>query len=350
MGRHKKIIEDLKERAGEDSCSSDNNIITFLPSGSSLLDLVLGGGYAVGKIVNIVGDKSSGKTLLAVESIAASKKVYNDKLKIFYDDAESGFSINTKKLYGIDIIDECQNHSITVEDFQYNLSNQLDQIEEDEYLIYILDSLDALSSEAEMERADKLQKAKEEGKTVDGGTYGLEKQKKLGQIFRLFNQKIKDKKCTLIIISQVRSNIGVMFGDKYTRTGGKALDFYASQIIWLAEVEKKKKQDVPVGISTKVKCKKNKVGMPFREAFIEILFDYGVDDITTGIYYLYDLRTPIGKAKLSKIDWDGKTFTPAALVKYIEENNLETELKNRIIKKWFDLEDAISSKERKKKW
>src|SRR5262249_54440053 len=122
---------------------------------------------------------------------------------------------------------------------------------------YILDSLDALSDEAEKARA------------IDEGTYAMNKAKQMSALFRRLCQEMAQYNCTLAVISQVRDNIGVTFGDAYTRSGGKALDFYCSQIVWLAQTGKiartVKGIERIVGVDIKAKVKKNKVGLPFRE-------------------------------------------------------------------------------------
>jgi recombination protein RecA len=328
-------------------------IVSLINSGCTVLDLALGGGLPFGKIINIVGDNSSGKTLLSIEMIAQARSILGDKLKWFYDDAESGFSFNTENMYGFPIIDDKEEMSHTVEDFDTNLDKQMSLLKKDEKLIYVLDTLDGLSSEAEIKKAEAMKKARRKGKAdEEKGSYNLEKQKAMSALFRLKSQAIKKSNCLLIIISQVRLNIGVMFGNKYSRTGGKALDFYAAQIIWLAEVEKKLKKKRAVGITIKAKITKNKIGKPFRECFIDILFDYGVDDISSNLIFYYDLRTEKGKLKEKTTDnkWGKKEYTLRALVKKIESENSESKLKNLVVEKWQEIEEQISSKDRKRKW
>jgi len=162
----------------------------------------------------------------------------------------------------------------------------LDFIKQDEGpSLYILDSLDALSDEAEMKL---LGKKTEEGE--DKGSYGAAKAKKLSQMFRQSVREIARANCCHIVISQVRENIGVMFGEKFTRSGGKALDFYASQIVWLAQVAQLKRtskgQERTIGVTVEAKCKKCKVGNPFRKARFDILFGYGVDDENSMLQFL----------------------------------------------------------------
>jgi recombination protein RecA len=332
----------------------------FLPTGVTLLDLVLGGGIQVGTIFNVVGDTSSGKTYLAVEAIIYwikiyFKKILNNKykIKLFYDDCEGGFSFDTKEMYGVDLIPTDQTTSSTVEEFGVNLKKLMNNLSEDEFLVYVVDSLDGLSSEAERERDDERQKAVEDGKKYDKGTYAMEKQKYMSQFFRLRAAELKHKNAILIIISQVRHNINAgLFGEKYLRAGGKALDFYASVCLWLAGVEKKVKKERVIGTTIKAWTKKAKVVQPFRNCFFDLIFDYGIDNVTSNINFLYDLKTPQGKDKESKVklQWEEVDYTKPGLVRHIEENNLEEELAKKVIEKWNAIEDSISSKERKCRW
>ena len=336
------LVSDV-EKVNLISHSSKSNVLS---TGITLLDCVLGGGLPVGQIVNIVGDASTGKSFLACEIIAQAKKKLGKKLVWFYDDVENRFNFDTKILYGFDIIHKVQENSYTIEDFSKNLKVQLDALKDDNILIYVLDSFDSLTSEAELKRDSKEQ---------DKGTYGLEKVKLFGQYLRLRKKDIKDKNCILIIISQVRENITAMFGAKYYRTGGKALDHLASVILWLAEVEKLTKKKLTYGISTKIKATKTSNSKPFRSCVIDILFEYGVDDIVSNILYLYDLRTDKGarKEKIATMvfDWDGMEFNGLnKLVQYIETNGLEGELRSRVIQSWIEMENEIGLNDRKKKF
>ena len=124
------------------------------PTGCDLLDTVVGGGegmgYPAGRIVNFVGDKSSGKTFLAIEVIVASYYKYKKKLKWCYDDSESGFSFNTKNIYGIEIMPvdkDKRKKSKTVEDLYCNVREFAEGLSENEMGIYVCDSLDGVGSE-----------------------------------------------------------------------------------------------------------------------------------------------------------------------------------------------------------
>lgn len=343
----KKTAVAAEEIQAEAGTVRESQVVEKFSSGNTVFDLILGGGFPVGKIVNIVGDNSSGKTLLACEAIAAARKQYGGKLKWRYNDAEAGFSFDSKRLYGFEIVDPDKTPSTTIEDFELDLHRELEALSAGETLVYVLDSLDSLSSLSEVDAAVDRRKALATGKDIKG-SYGMTKQKSLSEFFRLQAAHIKDKRCTLIIISQVRENIGVMYGPKYRRSGGKALDFYAAQIVWLAEAEKKEKRGRAVGITTRAKITKNKVGLPFRSGFLDILFDMGVDDVTTNLNYLCDMRTDTGKLKKAeRYTFAKKEKTLDDMIQWIEEENREAELVEAVRQKWQAIDAAVSSGHRK---
>lgn len=320
--------------------------VEVFSSGIDMLDLLAGGGHPWGRIINVIGDKSTGKTLIESELVAHCRKVFGKKLKWVYDDAEAGYSFDSKTLYGFDMIPPDQGCSETLEDFKANVERHVSKLKSDDYLIYVLDSFDSLTSEEEIKHHEKKMKALQKGKTLETGTYGTSKAKGMSEFFRIMRNRIAEKKCLLVIISQVRENIGISFGPKYYRTGGKALDFYSSQIFWLAEVEKKIKGDRATGITVKIRNTKNKIGKPFREGFIDILFDYGVDNLVSNLKFLYGLRTETGRdcegINKKVLNWDGQEMNLRQLVRHIEKENLEDELRQRCSSYWAELEEKAS--------
>lgn len=289
--------------------SSPKKNYQFVSSGCTTLDCVLGGGWALGSIVNIVGDKSTGKTLLAMEAIANLFLKYNDGWAR-YVEAESAF-------------DEDYGNALGIPMDRVAVKNDLDTVEavfEDltslsykEPGLYIVDSLDALSDVAEMERG------------IGEGSYGAAKAKKLSELFRRLVRKLARQKICVMIISQVRDNIGVAFGEKHGRSGGKALDFYASQILWLAHIKTLdrtiNKIKRPTGIVIRARCKKNKIGLPFRQCDFDIRFGYGIDDVGASTEFL----NTIGKAVPK---------TPEAL-------------REAVIWEWYAIEKKFIPEERK---
>lgn len=329
----------------------------LLSSGCTVLDLALGGGYPFGEIVNIVGPEGSSKTWMATECIYNALLQYKDKLKWRFNDAERRFNLPVKELYGIDM--NIKDPSLFLEEFQDDVSKWISKLKDKDKLIYILDSLDQLPSLEEIRRSKKKSKAREDGeeseKKKGKGSFNLEKLKELNTFFRVKRDEIKNKDCLLIIISQVRMNIGVLYGPVHNRTGGKALDHNASQIIWFKEVERYGKKGWISGVCIKAEVKKNSIGKPFRECFFDLLFDYGIDNISSNIDFLYDLRTDMGKFRkkeAEELEWNKKKYNKTELIQLIEKKNLEEELEQKVVKKWNEIEEAISSKNRKErmKW
>ena len=264
--------------------SSPKKNYQFISSGCAVLDCVLGGGWALGTIANIVGDSSTGKTLLAIEAIANFFLAY-DNGWARYMEAESAFDEDYATALGIPMGKvEMENSLDTVEAVYEDIITHLSRKDPG---LYIIDSLDALSDDAEMERG------------IRDGSYGAAKAKKLSELFRRLVRRVKKQKICVIFISQVRDNIGVTFGEKHSRSGGKALDFYASQILWLARIKTLKrtisKVERPTGVTVRARCKKNKIGLPFRQCEFDIKFGFGIDDIKSSTEFLASLGKPIPK-------------------------------------------------------
>ena len=158
-------------------------------TGCTLLDLVTGGaknvfGIPSGRFINIVGDKSAGKTFLSNEIIASAYHKYGSKkFKWVYDDCESGYSFDTETMYGFEIMPENPIHSRTVEEAFCNITDFAGKLKGDQFGIYVLDSLDGLTSQEQDDRAEERLKAFHAEKTFDKGTYGMGKQKYLSQEF-----------------------------------------------------------------------------------------------------------------------------------------------------------------------
>lgn len=254
--------------------------IKFVSTGCALLDCALGGGIAVGRTANIVGDKSTAKTGTATEVMINFAQEFQAG-RIAYRETEAAWDDSYAEAMGLplDRIDfgDRENPIITVEDFYIDFEAFCDA-QKGEPGLYILDSFDALSDDAEMAR------------DIDKGSFGAAKAKKMSEMFRKLTRKQEKSNVLLFIVSQVRDNIGAMFGEKHKRSGGKALDFYASQVFWLAHIKILKrtinKVERPYGIEILAKVKKNKVGMPFREAQFTFEFGFGINDLLASVTWL----------------------------------------------------------------
>lgn len=252
--------------------------VTFIKTGCTLFDCAIGGGYARGRMINLVGDRSSGKTLLATEAATNYHRDY-PKGRIRYEETEAAFDMGYAESIGAPISAmEFPPKFETVEELHRDFETFINEVKHKDGGLYIVDSMDALSDEYEM--------STEVGKASYGGT----KPKAIGTMFRKLVRRAERKNITLIIVSQVRENIGVTFGEKYRRSGGKALDFYASQIIWLSQIGKikvkRKGVERSIGIDMRINCKKNKVAPAHREMDIPIMFDYGMDNEATTAFWL----------------------------------------------------------------
>lgn len=258
--------------------------LTFVKSGCTLLDLVVGGGWPLGRMVNIVGDKSTGKTLMAIEAAANFAKAFPNG-KIWYREAEAAFDKDYAKAMGmpIDRVSFGKNKFDTVEDFYEDLKTMAEWSTAKKVPgLYVLDSLDALSDRKELARE------------VDKGSYGADKAKQMSALFRKLTRSIEQSNILVVIISQVRDNIGVTFGRKTKRSGGHAMDFYASLVLYLAHIETikktKKGQQRAVAVRIKAKCDKNKIGLPYRECEFTIRFGYGIEDLQASLSWLMEIK------------------------------------------------------------
>lgn len=266
--------------------SAAKDKLEFIRTGSRLLDCALGGGWCLGRFANVVGDKSTGKTLLAIEAAANFHKYYASG-PIKYRETEAAFDPDYAGALGMPIKDVDFGKQVeTVEDWFDDLSETINEMKKTkEPGVYILDSLDALSDKEEMKR------------DMAEGSYNLTKQKNMGQLFRRLVRDVEKTRLSVIIISQVRDKIGVTFGKKWTRSGGRALDFYASHVVYLAYLGQLHRTiggvKRPTGVRIKAKVDKNKVGLPFRECEFDIMFGYGIDDVGANLDWLKE----VGKLK-----------------------------------------------------
>ncbi len=307
----------------------------FFPSGSTLLDLAAGGGWAMGRVINIVGDKSTGKTLLAIEACANFSALFGG-VSVRYAEVEAAFNRNYAYSMGMPKAAQYTEEVHTIEDFERDLDTWLDK--QTGPNLYILDSLDSCSSQAEMERE------------VGEASYGQEKAKALSQLFRKVIKKLHTKQCTLIIISQLRDNIGVRFGETKKRSGGHALDFYASQVFWLAQIKSLKKVvtkvERTIGVQIRARNKKNKVGKPYRQVDFTILFGYGVADEISMIDWLKenkgeDLLPEPATSYPKRVETSFRDKDRAAV------DAVKDELRAAVSARWEEIEDALEPPMRK---
>lgn len=327
--------------------------VDFISSGCTTLNLALSGqkdgGWGRGRVSNIIGDGSSGKTLLVLEAafwffknIKTAKSKVFPKVKdfqIIYNNGEGVMDFPVESMYGLNFVKEVEwAHSPNIESMGRDYLRKVDKLKSGQSLLYIVDSWDSMKSSVGMER---IKTSITQDKDLEG-TYNLEKQKWASSEFfpaACTFMENNQKDATLLIVSQVRTKINITFGKQQYRAGGKALDFYTHMGAWIREVERLKKNKLGAsrvyGIKSHVKVERSKVAKPFRESEFIILFDYGLDDIGSMIDFVWGSR---------EIKFNGKTFSSKQkqnFIKYIEENNFEEKLKDKTNQVWNEIEDAF---------
>lgn len=264
----------------------------------------------------------SHNTLLAIEACANFALSFPDG-DIYYHEAEAAFDEDYARILGMPI--EAVNFVRDIRTVEETYLKLMEVVEKNNKALYIIDSLDALSDKAELERE------------IDEGSYGGNKPKKMGELFRRLAKLIESSQVHLMIISQERDKIGVTFGKKSTRSGGRSLDYYASQIIWLSELGKRKrvidKVERKIGIDVRIKCEKNKIAMPFRECDVLIVFGYGIDDVTSCLEWLKDV---------GRLEDSG--FTKIGIENIETEPTLAQKVRELTISTWNEIEEKFKPK------
>lgn len=343
MAKRVRVKGDLPAPAGNVYNLPTLSGVKCIPTGCTTLDCVLGGGWGLGRIANIVGDKAVGKTLLAIEA-CANFAHQNPEGRIFYRESEAAFDASYAETLGLplDRVDfgpeGIETQWETIEDVFEDLDARLTEVAKAGVAaLYIVDSLDALSSRAEL--------ARKPGE----GTFGLEKQKALGELFRKLVRRIKVTNCAVIFVSQIRDKIGITFGEKHTRSGGKALDFYASQILWLHHLKQlgstRGGAKRVTGVRIMAKCKKNKISLPFRQCEFEIGFGYGVRDELASIEWLEEVKA-LGKLGITSATADAYLDNLDTLS--AEELKAEQQrLRDTVLETWTEVEGRFTPRRKK---
>lgn len=263
----KDLVQRIEKRFGKEAIASDTNSqqVEFVHSGSILLDEVLGGGWAKGRIAEVFGQESSGKTTIAIHLAAEVQKL---GLAVGYVDVEQAMDPDYVKALGVDMSEDKWILS------QPDTAEQAMEIvremcEEKEIGLVVLDSVAGLTPTATLQ--------------------GEAGEAKVALVARLMSAQLnilknicKKNGTILMCINQIRDKVGGMagFGGATTQTtGGRALKFYTTQRVEVARIGSEKEGDEQVANKTRCTVKKNKVAVPFKKCDITIRFGVGIDKI-----------------------------------------------------------------------
>ena len=283
---------------GSDTTPTD--IKDFISTGSSMLDLAISnrpdGGIAVGRITEINGLESSGKSLLGAHILAETQK--KDGIAV-YIDTETSVSQDFLEVLGVDMGKMLYLHLETVEEIFEAIEEIVTKVREsdkDRLVTIMVDSLAAASTKVEIE-AD-----------FEKDGWATSKAIIISKAMRKITQLIGREKIALVFTNQLRQKLGVMFGDPWTTSGGKALPFHASTRIRLKNMGqiKDSKKNV-LGMKCRAQIVKNRLGPPLRHADYDMYFDRGIDNYGAWLTVLKEHKLiKSGGAWYTLTDQDGK--------------------------------------------
>jgi len=343
MKRGDSLSKQLKSRVSEkpksDNDVYEGNFKTIVSTGSTLLDLIIsgrrvrGGGIPTGIFVEIYGPESSGKTALLCE-IGGNVQKINGTVR--YLDPEGRIDNQYAQMFGISLDESnCSQPDTVTEVFQ--LIRDWKPEGEGPHCV-LTDSLAALSTDTEL--------SKEEGDKMGG-----RRAKEFSEGLRKTCRILKSKNYLLVASNQLRDTFAT-FGKKQDSPGGKAIRFYASLrletniIGWVTKEKSLNGKTVKrtTGVKTEITVVKSSVGKPKGTAPVTIIFDYGIDNIRDSLQYIKDNT----ENKVYTLRDKSLGISLEKAIRYIEDNNLENDLREEVITLWEEIESKFDSNRKPK--
>lgn len=355
--RLKKVLTGRKKKRRNPNL----HISQLLSTGSTLVNCAITGnplgGFIKGKMHMCVGDSGSGKTFFHIGGLAeASIDPKFDNYRLIYDNVEDGALMEFRHYFGNALAERLEPPardpdgqpmmSETIEDFQDNVYQAGLEAEEEggRPFIYVLDSMDGLTSVQEEDKFLEQHNARRKGKKA-AGSYGDGKAKSNSSGLRTMIQLLRRTESILIIICQTRDSLGFGFNPK-TYSGGRALKFYATTMMWTAAGKAIKKKvrgtDRKVGVNCIVKFEKNRATGQNHVVGFPIYFSYGVDDIGSCIDFL--IKEKEFKQSGNSITAEAFKFkgTREKFISYLEEDDVRVLRLRRLVGKvWNEVQAQL---------
>jgi len=319
--------EDIEKATQECGVENLPDVTNYCSTGSTLMDVAIAnrypGGIPIGRTVHVYGGTSTCKSVLCATILGYAQR---SGMLAFYADTEHTFDPAFATIYGLDSSKE--------DVFKLGHPENLEDLFDD-WIFDILDLKDKRNRIACVDSLTALPSIAETKKDMKEGTYG-NRAKQINLGIRKYLQDMANTNTTLFYVDQTRDDIGSPY-PKETVSGGRALEFYSSVRIYLKnDTVIKNSSDKVIGMWVWFRIDKNKVGPPLREGRFRILFDYGLDNICSNLYFLSEemFGEKEGQKLTAKLNLFDKEMTIKAWIPYIEENNLEKKLEELVWERW----------------
>lgn len=339
----------------------------LVPTGCGMLDVMasetMHGGWHLGTMVNVIGDITTGKSILAISSLAECALLprFNNH-RLIYDDTENADNLrNMSALFNDKVLrrigpprpnTETPN-SDTVEALQANFYAAL----KEGPCIYVVDSLDGLSAKAEIKRVKKAARDHLVGKDPEKGSFKTEKPRVFGEMLRVFYGELQKTDSLLMIISQVRENLDSgPFTPKHRRNGGKALDHHCQHILWMmrGKLQARHKREVRgkdrvIGNPVVARMAKNRLtGHYPRIVSFDIFPSYGVDSLGSMVDWMIEEEFWQQRKQTIVAEGIGFEGSRAKLLQHIEDGGYERKLRRQVYRGWKEIENAMRLKRKRR--